>query len=80
MTVGFWGASPGPPGPSPPPGEEKVSSPSSPRSLRSTPFSLCYNQREPAAAIASQTCQSSVEPAPEVARSSFSISCLLLRV
>lgn len=48
-------------------GEEKVSSSSSPHSLRSTPFSLCYKRREPAAAIGPDICQSKAGPAPEVA-------------
>lgn len=48
-------------------GEEKVSSSSSPHSLRSTPFSFCYKYREPAAAIGPETCQSKPGPAPEVA-------------
>lgn len=55
-----------PPAPFLHPEEGKVSSSSSPYSLRSTPFSFCYNLREPAAEIASETCQSTAEPAPEV--------------
>lgn len=47
-------------------GEEKVSSSSSPHSLRSTPFSFCYKRREPEAAIGPDICQSKADPAPEM--------------
>lgn len=55
--------------PFPPPQRGETLSSSSPHSLRSTPFSLCYNHRESAALIGPDACQSKKGPAPEVALS-----------